>query len=547
MTRARRVARQLGFFETPAEIAELLSLWAVRSQGDRVLDPCAGTGALVKAALARSLSRRTRPRLENIIAVEKRAAFAPVLEGISNTRTIIGDFLKLVPDEVGPVDVVLANPPFVRVRHMPSAYQVKLTDRFPVVGRRGSLWAYFLVHALEFLKAKSGRLAFVLPWQLVTTQYGRDILEIVCRRFASVELLMLTWDIFPAAQVRSLLLLAHGYGYCARPAVRTVSSMKTLRNIFATTTAEAGKLRPILLSDRLGERETQRLQSIAAAARFVPLSTVFSIRIGLVTGCDSFFTLSRAEIRKWRIPRCCLYPILPHARWIDGVELLACDLRTMRELNAKCRLFRPCEKHTADPTAEIRAYLKLGKSLNVDRRFKCRTRRLWFKPPSATPPSYFLTYMNHCQPRLIFNAAQVGATNRLHYLSFRTAPAAANGRIHSFAFINYLTQATAELAGRSYGGGVLKLEPSDCARVSIIQPEHPALSSLSESITREADAHLKMGERDSCAEIISEALLGAVGIGKNDREFLKDYYLSLRGQRTDIRAEHSRHRSDRVS
>ncbi|MCS6515088.1 class I SAM-dependent methyltransferase, partial [Burkholderia thailandensis] len=47
-------AKLLGSFYTPEMTARTLARWAVRTASDRILEPSAGNGALIRAALARA-------------------------------------------------------------------------------------------------------------------------------------------------------------------------------------------------------------------------------------------------------------------------------------------------------------------------------------------------------------------------------------------------------------------------------------------------------------------------------------------------------------
>jgi adenine-specific DNA-methyltransferase len=71
------------------------------------------------------------------------------------------------------------------------------------------------------------------------------------------------------------------------------------------------------------------------------------------------------------------------------------------------------------------------------------------------------------EPVASVNAARASYTNTIHGLKFdrsAIAPAAAIG-LHST-----LTLLSMELHGRTYGGGILKLEPSEAARVHVALP-----------------------------------------------------------------------------
>jgi len=82
-------------------------------------------------------------------------------------------------------------------------------------------------------------------------------------------------------------------------------------------------------------------------------------------------------------------------------------------------------------------------------------------------PDLFLSYMAHETPRLAWNRAGAASTNLIHgvYLKNPTwaEDLAANWQ-------NPATALSAELEGRTYGGGVLKMETKEAERTLVPAP-----------------------------------------------------------------------------
>jgi hypothetical protein len=70
-------------------------------------------------------------------------------------------------------------------------------------------------------------------------------------------------------------------------------------------------------------------------------------------------------------------------------------------------------------------------------------------------------------PRLVHLAKKCSATDTIHRVTWQ-APSL--GRRHSVSFLNSWTLLNAELTGRSYGGGVLELMPSEANRLPLPEP-----------------------------------------------------------------------------
>jgi len=113
-----KVAVVAQLFPTPPEVAKAMLERSGSCTGKKILEPSAGTGNLIRAAIN---SATGLDCMRGIVAVEVN----PVLvEGLKEMRSrwlyanehnfqvIQGDFLKTTPQDLGLFDIVLMNPPF---------------------------------------------------------------------------------------------------------------------------------------------------------------------------------------------------------------------------------------------------------------------------------------------------------------------------------------------------------------------------------------------------------------------------------------------------
>jgi len=106
-----------GGYYTPPLVAAFLATWAVQSETKQVLEPSAGDGEVVGAAV-RCLSSGGR-----VTAVELHANEADKIieKGGASTTVFKGDFFAWFTCNrpIGVFDAVLGNPPFIRYQQFP--------------------------------------------------------------------------------------------------------------------------------------------------------------------------------------------------------------------------------------------------------------------------------------------------------------------------------------------------------------------------------------------------------------------------------------------
>lgn len=165
----RASAREFGQFRTPPDIAELMVALADPAAGQRVYDPCFGSGGILAAtwqafqkASKQKLARPAEASLE-IAGVEiNSTAFAIalarlVLVGVPNPLLELGNSLEREgvtnPDKEG-FDLVISNPPWG------TKIEPHGTQHFPIPTNDGT--SLFIQHAVLQLRP-SGRAVLIVP------------------------------------------------------------------------------------------------------------------------------------------------------------------------------------------------------------------------------------------------------------------------------------------------------------------------------------------------------------------------------------------------
>jgi adenine-specific DNA-methyltransferase len=478
---ATETRKQRGAFFTHPLIAEFLTNWAVKSSDSHVLDPTCGEAVFLLAAGRRLTELGASPSDldEQVYGVDINSASlweaTRLLEEAGlDARLIESDFFDIPgPDQsecpLPLVDAVVGNPPFLRYQIHAGRVRKVAAEAAMRQGVRlsglASSWAPLLVHASSFLKP-DGRLAIVLPAELLTVHYAEPIRRWLRRRFESVSLVMFERLQFAEALENVVLLLARGTGGCDAFSLYLVEDREDLIEVafenYAVTPAAVGKWTDLVLP--MSHRQVFRRVTEEA---FHPLETYGIVGLGTVTGSNRFFALSEHTRQEFDLdPEHLLRISPPGTRHLTGTTFTKADWERLRTAGEPVWLLRPAVDHRSPPVAR---YIDHGERQGVHEAYKCQIRDPWWRPLVVAAPDLFFTYMSHRFPRLIANTARASFVNSMHGVWLRQRRGLKQAL--PLVALNSVTLVGAEVFGRSYGGGVLKMEPREAASLPIPGPE----------------------------------------------------------------------------
>ena len=542
-----RRRKELGAFYTPRSLADLLVRWALPPGTKSVLDPACGDGVFLAASRDHLESAGLEDAVitgvdTNVGAITAaRLALGPCGPAI---HLVHSDFFQLrdgrhagAPRGASYVDAVVGNPPYIRYQLIDADVRERALFRARELGVRltqlSSLWAPFVVHAAKWLRP-GGRMAFVLPAELLHSQYARPVRDFLLRAFQKVTVVTFENRVFPGALTEIILLLAEkGPPGTAGIKVISVQSLDDLPGVDDVDgLAFAQSAQAVDWSGLLSPSAASLLEKVALGDRFCTLGSIASVDVGSVTGNNDFFTLTAAELKGVGLPTSAIVPVVCKARDVGGAVYCRADHLATIDADRKAFLLALSDQDTeASLPASVRAYLATGRRLGVPGGYKCRVRRRWFAVPATGAPTAFLTYMSNEAPRLVMNRFGAWSTNTVHGVIGN--PTAL--RWAAATFINTVTLVSVELSGRSYGGGVLKLEPTEAERV-LVATNRQAAAVVSRRLKR-ADEMIRRGDLQTLRDE-NDALLWT-DRQKEDLKELQQLYSYLRQRR--------QHRGDRPS
>lgn len=543
--------KSLGAWYTPVSIVRPLVRWAVRSPHDHVFDPAVGDGVFLAEA-AGCLKQRGKgigTQLHGIdvnpdAIVASKSILADVLGPDDLPDLRVNDFFLVEPPtrllgDLHFVDAVVGNPPYVRYQTFAGPSRKAALIQAERAGVRltslSSSWAPFVVHAVSFLRS-GGRMALVLPEKLVHAAYASEVRKFLRQTFRLTVVVQFSDHLFPGSQERVVLLLAEGkgegpVGELRLGSVRHPEDIKDLGALIESSESFPPEMGPQKWEKEFDNFAARILSHLESLDFLVPLRTIGKANIGYVSGANDYFVFKPSQARGRGFPLRLLRPTIVAARQVPGAMLTTDDLRNLAERDEKCLLWtgNGTELH------QVAAYMREGCTLGISSRYKCRKREPWFVVPGIVAPDALMTYMSDEFPLLILNTARATCANTLLTINLDGVNPSARVAFVA-AYYNSATLLSVERIGRRYGGGVLKLEPSEADRLLVPNPIVVKQIQAARSLLSRVDRFLRAGSVSTVpTEIDNVFLRDLCGLNGTELEAIRDSRL----RRRDVRKRRS--------
>ena len=455
-----------GGFYTPEAVAAFILKWGINgSSGFDVLEPSCGDGVFIEQL------KENNHKFNSITAIEFDDLEAAKADNIKlDKKTVInGDFHLFCNETSERFDLVIGNPPYIRYQYFDEKQQkeaIKVFSRaWLKYSKLTNAWVSFVVGSSLLLKEK-GKIGFVVPAELLQVSYARQLREFLARFFNKINIISFEKLVFPGIQQEVVLLLCERNGSDSH-----LIEHLELKDASQLATLDVNKLKsPTKRIDFksnkwtfyfLDQREIDFLEEVAALKNIPTIADFADVEVGITTGANNFFTVPLSTVKEYDLQK---YTKLMVGRsvQVDGAFFTKKDWEKNRDANAKAHLLVFPSKDLINGHAGLHSYIKYGEDLKINKGYKTGIRDDWFVVPSIKLSDAFFIRRNNRFPRLILNQAQAYTTDTMHRV-FIKPETDKNAFIASF--YNSLSLAFSEIVGRSYGGGVLELMPSETGSI----------------------------------------------------------------------------------
>ncbi len=438
----------------------------------RLFEPSVGDGAFLKGLDRHPVGSQISEVLGvEIVREEAESASAELKRSGLHGRIVNANVLEWNQSTSEKFDVAVGNPPYVRFQFLSAEDRQRALGIGIDLGVPGSavsnLWIPVFLLALARLNA-GGVFSMIVPMEFMTGISASRVRAWLLANTRDLTVDLFKPGTFPAVLQEVVILSGRRAGdrVSASPVVQFSDHNGGTRTWSHRVSAAASTWTGYLLS-------TEQLAAWEHASKLQDVSRLGDIArftVSTVTGANNFFCVSSETATAHELTRWAL-PLLPRIKHAPGLVFDASEHDAIAQSDASAWMvsFAADAKSPLD-SAESAKYLINGELQGLHQRFKCRVREPWFRVPVVPAGTLLLSKRSDAFPRVIVNKAGVVTTDTV----YRGVVAPGTGLIAddiAASFHNSLTLLSVEIGGRSFGGGVLELVPSEIA--SLVIPASP--------------------------------------------------------------------------
>ncbi|MFW2176481.1 MULTISPECIES: Eco57I restriction-modification methylase domain-containing protein [unclassified Moraxella] len=485
-----------GGFYTPEPIATFILKWGINGSSDyEILEPSCGDGVFLEQL------KENSHKFKSVTAIEFDAVEAEKATKITlNNKTVINtDFHLYCNQTTEKFDLVVGNPPYIRYQYFQEEQQNEAIQVFHRAKLKYSkltnAWVSFVVGSSLLLKEK-GKIGFVIPAELLQVSYAQQLREFLAHFYNKINIISFEKLVFPDIQQEVVLLLCEKNG----------SDSHLIEHLELKDASDLIKLDINLLKSPqkkidfksnkwtyyfLEQAEIDFLEQVARNRNIPTIGDYANVEVGITTGANDYFTVPLSTVEAYDLKEYAK-PMVGRSVQVNSVIFTEEDWKLNSQTKAKAHLLVFPAKEKINGHKGVQSYIDMGESLGVNKGYKTGIRDEWFVIPSVKLSEALFIRRNNLYPRLILNEANAYTTDTMHRVFIKSDT---NKNAFIASFYNSLSLAFSEIVGRSYGGGVLELMPSEAGK--ILLPYQAKNADLLATIDR------MMREKKSIDEILA--------------------------------------------
>lgn len=465
-----------GAYYTPLKLAEKMVEFFVRDETiHSILEPSSGDGVFIDAVLDNGLL--LNGEMLTAVEIEDQEA-QKTLKRFGQHKSIQiynMDFFQYyqMHKDSSRYDLILGNPPYIRYQYLQEKQRIEMSKILTEHGMKSNklinTWVGFIVACVHLL-SENGKIAFVVPAEILQVVYAEDLRLFLANELSKITLLTFEELVFPDIEQEVVVFI--GEKGVEEKGIRIIElnnldDLDALR--FQTNRFQNNRFQKL---NHVHEKwtkyftnfeENRLIESLRKDERFQKLSDVGLINVGITTGNNKYFSITKKVVREYNFDDI-VRPLIGRSSHANSVYFTKEDwLKNVKSGKAAYLIDFPDIPFKEYPKKH-RLYIIEGESQGENKGYKCRIRDRWYRIPSIWIPDAFFLRRNNLYPKFVLNCCDAVSTDTMHRIKFNDG--VEPERI-ILSYYNSISFAFTEICGRSYGGGVLEILPGEAGNILV--------------------------------------------------------------------------------
>ena len=472
-----------GAYYTPLQLANAMVNLCASENIRTVLEPSCGDGVFLDSLKQLSFIEK----IDSVDAIEIEPDEAKLVQNnylnYHNVHILNGDFFEFYSRMVSTqkqYDLILGNPPYIRYQYLTETQRELQSNILTSHGMKANklinAWVAFLVACVQLL-SENGRIAFVIPAEILQVAYAEDLRLFLSEHLAKITLITFEQLVFPDIEQEVLVFI--GEKGSDEKGIRIIE-MNDLSGFENLDLQQNGFQKMQHVKEKWTKyfttaKEMDLIQTIRADKRFAKFADYGLINVGITTGNNGYFSVSEKICNEYDLGNVTL-PLIGRSSHAHGIFFTNEDWEKNKASGKSARLVSFPDIPIEDYPDRHKAYIALGEETGENVGYKCSIRDRWYIVPSVWVPDAFFLRRNNLYPKFVLNCCKAVSTDTMHRMKFNPG---VNPEKILLAYYNSISFAFTEICGRSYGGGVLEILPGEMGNILL-----PKLDDIDEGTCR---------------------------------------------------------------
>ena len=345
----------------------------------RILEPSCGDGSFLRS-IKKKLGH-SNYNIEKIDAVEYIEEEAnkskKVLEDIDNAQVINDDFYNFYVNCKEKYNLIIGNPPYIRYQYLTTFQREKqaevLIKNKMKSNKLINSWVFFLVACIELLE-KNGKIAFVIPAEIMQVAYAEDLRKYLSKHLSKITIISFNELLFEDAEQEVVVLIGTKKDK-EKECLISNSLYDNLNDFIKKYDENNLKYEKILTNDKwtryyLNEDENNVIEDIKKDKRFRRIGDIGLVNVGITTGNNDYFSLDDNYVKKYDLKKY-TKPLIGRSSQTHGLVFNEDDWNKNVSKGVKAYLLTINENvNVEDMSKEQKEYIKIGEDNEENKGYK---------------------------------------------------------------------------------------------------------------------------------------------------------------------------------